>query len=413
MHRELDELAISLARQRSRRDALRKLTLGVFGAPALAILGSLGWATTEAEAKGNKNNKKKKNKKKNQKDRNTKSNDKKVTLCHNGQTITVSKKAEKAHLRHGDTPGPCPSDCIPDPNACGARTCGTVTNNCNQQVSCGTCGGGQTCVNDTCVTPAQCQNANQCPQATNSCQEATCSNGVCGFGNRAQGMACDDGNACTSDTTCDGQGACTGGTTVTCDTPPSECQTTDGATCNPATGQCSYPNKANDTPCGQNKCNNTCQSGTCVNTPVVCAGANACNSACDENTGICRTNPEPRRQGFSCNAGAGMCVNGTCEATNSGTNTCSGVNACLAPTFCNEAQTCICYSTAEGAGFCIDRTQAICPAADVRPACTWSDTCGADAVCVPLKENPDSTESCCGAGAQFPGFCVPLSARCS
>jgi hypothetical protein len=32
---------------------------------------------------------------------------------------------------------------------------------------------------------------------------------------------------------------------------------------------------------------------------------------------------------------------------------------------------------------------------------------------VPLKETPESTTSCCGNGGQFPGFCVPLSARCS
>ncbi len=33
---------------------------------------------------------------------------KKVTLCHEGQTITVGKKKKKAHLKHGDTSGPCP-----------------------------------------------------------------------------------------------------------------------------------------------------------------------------------------------------------------------------------------------------------------------------------------------------------------
>jgi len=30
---------------------------------------------------------------------------KKVTLCHEGQTISVSKKAKKTHLKHGDTLG--------------------------------------------------------------------------------------------------------------------------------------------------------------------------------------------------------------------------------------------------------------------------------------------------------------------
>ena len=32
---------------------------------------------------------------------------KKVTICHKGKTITVSKKALPAHLRHGDTVGTC------------------------------------------------------------------------------------------------------------------------------------------------------------------------------------------------------------------------------------------------------------------------------------------------------------------
>ena len=31
----------------------------------------------------------------------------KVTICHEGHTITVSKKAWPAHQRHGDTPGTC------------------------------------------------------------------------------------------------------------------------------------------------------------------------------------------------------------------------------------------------------------------------------------------------------------------
>jgi Na+/glutamate symporter len=31
----------------------------------------------------------------------------KVTICHKGQTLTVSKSALNAHLNHGDTLGPC------------------------------------------------------------------------------------------------------------------------------------------------------------------------------------------------------------------------------------------------------------------------------------------------------------------
>ena len=35
--------------------------------------------------------------------------DKKVTICHKGKTITVSKKALPAHQRHGDAVGTCAS----------------------------------------------------------------------------------------------------------------------------------------------------------------------------------------------------------------------------------------------------------------------------------------------------------------
>jgi len=33
----------------------------------------------------------------------------KVTICHKGHTITISRSALPAHLRHGDTIGPCPA----------------------------------------------------------------------------------------------------------------------------------------------------------------------------------------------------------------------------------------------------------------------------------------------------------------
>jgi hypothetical protein len=32
---------------------------------------------------------------------------KKVTLCHKGQTLEVAEPAVQAHLNHGDTLGPC------------------------------------------------------------------------------------------------------------------------------------------------------------------------------------------------------------------------------------------------------------------------------------------------------------------
>ena len=34
----------------------------------------------------------------------------KVTICHNGHSISVAPQAIRAHLAHGDTPGPCPKE---------------------------------------------------------------------------------------------------------------------------------------------------------------------------------------------------------------------------------------------------------------------------------------------------------------
>ncbi len=31
-----------------------------------------------------------------------------VTICHKGKTLTLPQPAVQAHLRHGDTLGPCP-----------------------------------------------------------------------------------------------------------------------------------------------------------------------------------------------------------------------------------------------------------------------------------------------------------------
>ena len=414
MHREFDDLAISLATGRSRRGTLKQLLLGAVGIPAVA-LGSIDLSGTDAREQ----NRKKKNKQNSDRagaeKKKGKKNKKKVTLCHDGQTITVAKKAKKKHLKHGDTLGPCPETpaCTPNPDPCTGRVCGTVDNGCGVQVQCGPNNGACAAPNE-CQEAGVCTNAGQCtyadktddtPCGMNKCNN-TCQSGVC----TGTPVVCPDDNPCEVNTCDPNTGACSA-TPVVCDDAP-ECQTGPGV-CDPQTGTCTYADEPDDTPCGMNKCDRTCQAGTCTNVPVVCPPVNECQaSICDPNDGSCSA-PVAANQGEPCQNGSGMCVNGTCEVTNIGSNTCTGANPCLPPTFCNTSGTCICYSTVEGAGFCIDQTQAICPSTDVRPACTSSDECADESVCVPLKETPESTTSCCGNGAQFPGFCVPLSARCS
>ncbi|HZX95955.1 MAG TPA: hypothetical protein VFE90_15640, partial [Myxococcales bacterium] len=84
-----------------------------------------------------------------------------------------------------------------------------------------------------------------CPgtKTCTGCKAAFCDGDVwtCdGF--QPQGTACTDNNLCTAGDTCDGAGHCIGGPAVTC-TAQDQCHV--AGTCNPATGSCSNPIKAN------------------------------------------------------------------------------------------------------------------------------------------------------------------------
>lgn len=96
--KQFDDLVARLARGTSRREALK----GVAGGALASVAGVASVASAKNTAKKDKKPKKgKKNKCKGKgKD--------KVTICHKGQTISVSRCALKGHLGHGDTEGPCP-----------------------------------------------------------------------------------------------------------------------------------------------------------------------------------------------------------------------------------------------------------------------------------------------------------------
>src|SRR5687767_10573694 len=150
-----DSLSRALVDARSRRGLARLL-----GTLTLGGILTAGTIPTAAK-KGGKGKGKGKNKK-----------GKKVTICHNGQTITVSKSALKGHKKHGDSEGPCPP-CVPrcaTTNPCGADGCGS---------SCSTCGGSTTCQNGQCRCP---DGRSPCgPNAVCCTGEDIClSSGACG-----------------------------------------------------------------------------------------------------------------------------------------------------------------------------------------------------------------------------------------
>jgi hypothetical protein len=110
----------------------------------------------------------------------------------------------------------------------------------------------------------------------------------CSFPSRPEGAACDDHNGCTTGEACHA-GVCSGGTSITCAATDS-CH--DAGVCNPSSGLCSNPAKANGTSCNDGSLctsGDACQAGACSGTAITCAGgADACHpGVCDAATGSC------------------------------------------------------------------------------------------------------------------------------
>src|SRR4029077_6422936 len=95
-----------------------------------------------------------------------------------------------------------------------------------------------------------------------TCDTAT---GVCSNPTKADGTACNDGNACTRTDTCQG-GSCVGANAIDCSA-SDQCH--QAGTCDPATGSCSNPTATDGTPCNDgNACTQTdaCHGGLCTGT---------------------------------------------------------------------------------------------------------------------------------------------------
>lgn len=177
-----DALAQSFASSRDRRGIVRLMAGSALGGLVLA-------GTSEADAK------RKKHKNKN----------KKITICHNGQTISVSKNAKKGHLKHGDTLGECPTSPPPPP----IDLCKDGVKNQNEtDVDCG----GGSC--PRCAVGKKCA-------TRNDCASALCVGGVC--------KSCDNAAECGVDA---------GGTDCACRTSRNVpglkyCSNVNGGTLNP------------------------------------------------------------------------------------------------------------------------------------------------------------------------------------
>lgn len=178
-------------------------------------------------------------------------------------------------------------------------------------------------------------------------------NGPCA--GAAEGAACSDGNACTTGESCHA-GQCTNGAVVACS---AEDACHDAGVCDPATGQCTSPAKADGAPCEDgNACTELdfCLAGICGGSPVSCADADACTvDACDTAAG-CVHAPVTCNDGDLCTTDtcnpAGGCQFAVvlCDDGNScTTDACDPAVGCVAaPVSCSDGLACTTDTCAAG-----------------------------------------------------------------
>jgi len=297
--------------------------------------------------------------------------------CDDGQACTYGETCSGSGVCGGGTTITCTSD------QCNTRAC-------NGSASCTVTALTGTACNDSnaCTYGDTCSNAGACAGTAITCTSDQCNTRACNGTATCTvapltGMACNDGNVCTYGEMCDSNGACGGGSTITCAsdqcntracngtatctiTPltgtacndnnactqtdtcqagactgsnPIACGGADAchdAVCNPSTGTCSNPNKANGTPCGTG-CAATCQAGACTaGGSVTCSPLDQCHAAgvCNPTTGVC-SNP-PVANGTACNDGNPCTQNDSCQ-----TGACTGTAVvCAATDACHVAGTC-------------------------------------------------------------------------
>ena len=198
-------------------------------------------------------------------------------LCTIGETCAtgtckVPDPSSPVYRRNCDDGNPCTLDeCRPD-RGCVYQPLSGI---CPDLDPCSETGQGF-CIEGQCVGARKnCEDGNPC--TVDSCDAA----GNCRHQVQA-GLACEDGDLCTSGETCDAQGQCRGGTTRDCNDQNvctiDECRPGFGCVYTPTPGPCD----------DRNACtvNDQCSVGLCKGTPRICEDSNYCtDNTCDPAVG--------------------------------------------------------------------------------------------------------------------------------
>ncbi|HVY32684.1 MAG TPA: hypothetical protein VHB79_39380 [Polyangiaceae bacterium] len=299
-----------------------------------------------------------------------------------------------------------PMDCSSLNDACNVGSCSAVTGQCvpTPKANGTTCDDGNKCtLGSSCQagvckgqTPVVCTASDQCHSA-GSCDPAT---GACSNPAKANGVTCNDGNACTQTDTCQ-SGVCTGSNAVVC-AASDQCHS--AGTCDTASGLCSNPAKKNGSTCDDSSActqTDTCQGGVCVGaSPVTCTASDQCHSAgtCDPKDGSC-SNPA-KTDGSACNDGTLCTQTDTCQ---------SGVCTGSKPVVCTVSDQCHTAGTCDGAtGTCSNPAKKDGTACNDSSACTKTDTCVSGVCTGSAPVTCTASDQCHSAGT-----CDPKDGTCS
>ncbi|MEZ4267300.1 MAG: hypothetical protein R3F39_13050 [Myxococcota bacterium] len=318
--------------------------------------------------------------------------------CNGQETCDAVLGCLKGKAQKCDDLNPCTLDtcdavtgCVHTLNpACGCAT----TADCASKDTPGSCDGTLVCISGLCqVDPTTVVPCNT--TGDSACEKTVCngSTGICEVQSE-NGLACSDGNPCTSQDTCS-EGVCVG-KAKSCANLDSACTI---GVCQGASGACvSMPRNEGASCSDSNLCTTaeTCQAGVCVGKAVDCSSMNgACTAGkCDPASGACVE--IAANGGAACDTGDICAVGGKCSAgvCLGSAKDCSAKSGPCSVGSCDAVLGCVAVPLANGKK-CSDGN-----------ACTVADVCAAGE-CVGAPADCSVLDSACREG-----YCDPVAGSC-
>ena len=226
-------------------------------------------------------------------------------VCQGGSCLAGCRIGEVFHAKRASNPANACQSCRPTvsttawTNRANGTTC-SDGNACTQTDRCqaGVCQGSNPVV---CTASDGCHLAGTCDPSTGACPNPS----------KADGTVCNDGNACTRTDTCQ-QGLCTGGNPVVC-AAKDQCHAT--GTCDGTTGRCSDPSKPDGVACNDGSActsNDVCTTGVCGGRQYSCVSANPCMAGACNGDGTCSNVNVADGTPCSALSSSGTCGSGIC-----------------------------------------------------------------------------------------------------